>query len=219
LLTAELCIIRKWRNNMKTLLVATTNPGKLAELRGFLSDLPLTLVSLSDVGITDIVEETGATFKENAILKARFYAQKSGLPTLADDGGFEIDALNGEPGVKSHRWIHGTKDNEDEELIQYAMKRLQGVQESKRGAQLHLVLAFVLPSGEIYTSEGLIRGMIPLTPSKNRWKGFPYRSLLYLPKLKKFYNHDELTEEENRTYNHRRKAIEDLKPIIKKTLC
>ena len=204
---------------MKTLLVATTNSGKLAELRGFLSDLPLKLVSLADIGITDSVEETGVTFQENAILKAKFYAQKSGLATLADDGGMEIDVLHGEPGVKSHRWIGGTKDNKDEELIQYAMKRLQGVQESKRGAQLHLVLAFVLPSGEIYTSEGLIRGMIPLTPSKNRWKGFPYRSLLYLPKLKKFYNHDELTEEENRTYNHRRKAIEDLKPIIKKTLC
>ena len=219
MLTAELCIIRKWRNNMKTLLVATTNPGKLAELRGFLSDLPLTLVSLSDVGITDIVEETGATFKENAILKARFYAQKSGLPTLADDGGFEIDALNGEPGVKSHRWIHGTKDNEDEELIEYTIERMRGLPREKRGAQLHLVLAFAIPSGVVHISEGLIRGMIPLAPSKSRLKGFPYRSLLYLPELKKFYNHDELTEEENRTYNHRRKAIEDLKPIIRDTLC
>jgi XTP/dITP diphosphohydrolase len=204
---------------MKTLLVATTNPGKLSELQDFLSDLPITLVSLKDVGITAHVEETGTTFEENAILKAKYYCLTSGLPTLADDGGFEIDALHGEPGVKSHRWIHGTKDNEDEELISYTIRRLQGIPKSERGAQLHLVLAFAIPTGEIKTSEGLVRGVIPLVPSNNRWKGFPYRSLLFLPEIKKFYNHFELTEEENRTYNHRRKAIEDLKPIIREVLC
>ncbi len=204
---------------MKTLLVATTNPGKLAELRGFLSDLPLKLVSLADVGIADTVEETGTTFKENAILKAKYYALKSGLATLADDGGFEIDELNGEPGVKSHRWIHGTKDSDDEELIQHALLLMKDIPLDKRGAQLHLFLAFVLPNGLVHTSEGFVRGIIPFEASLYRRKGFPYRSLLYLPELKKFYNHDELTEEENRTYNHRRKAIEDLKPMIKKTLC
>jgi XTP/dITP diphosphohydrolase len=204
---------------MKKLLVATTNPGKLGELREFLSDLPIILVSLKDVGITTNVEETGKTFKENAILKAEFYAKKSGLPTLADDGGFEIDVLNGEPGIHSHRWVYKDRESEDEELIQYTMKRLEGIDEGKRGAQLHLILALVLPNGEIHTSEGVIRGIVPMQPSKNRYKGFPYRSLLYLPELHKFYNQAELTEEENKTYNHRRKAVEDLKPIIKKNLC
>ena len=204
---------------MKTLLVATTNPGKLAELRGFLSDVPLTLVTLADVGITDSVEETGKTFEENAILKAKYYAQKSGLPTLADDGGLEIDALGGEPGVNSHRWIHKNREDEDEELIQHALIRLKDVPLDKRGARLHLVIAFATPDGKTYTSEGAIRGIIPFKDAPYRRKGFPYRSLLYLPQLKKFYNHDELTAEENRTYNHRRKAIEDLKPVIRQTLC
>jgi XTP/dITP diphosphohydrolase len=204
---------------MKTLLVATTNPGKLAELQDFLSDLPITLVSLKDVGITAHVEETGKTFEENAILKATHYAKDSQLATIADDGGLEIDALNGEPGVNSHRWIHKNREDEDEELIQHALLRLKDVPMEKRGAQLHLVIAFATPDGKTYTSEGAIRGVIPFEAAPYRRKGFPYRSLLYLPQLKKFYNHDELTEEENRTYNHRRKAIEDLKPIIRDTLC
>ena len=104
------------------LLIATTNPGKLAEIKRFLFDVPVELVSLNDVGITDHVEETGATFEENAVLKAKFYAEKSGLPTLADDGGFEIDALHGEPGVKSHRWVYGDRENTDEELMPIRFK-------------------------------------------------------------------------------------------------
>src|SRR2546430_2498785 len=102
---------------MKKLLVATTNPGKLVELSSFLVDLPITLVSLKDVGITDDVEETGKTYKENAELKATFYAKKSGLPAVADDGGLEIAALDGAPGIKSRRWI-GKKATE-EDLIQH----------------------------------------------------------------------------------------------------
>lgn len=203
---------------MKTLLVATTNPGKLAELRDFLSDLPITLVSLKDVGITAHVEETGITFKENALLKATHYAKDSQLATIADDGGLEIDALNGEPGVNSHRWIHTDREDEDEELIQHALLRLKDVPIEKRGAQLHLVIAFATPDGKTYTSEGAIRGVIPFKDAPYRRKGFPYRSLLYLPQLKKFYNHDELTEEENTKYNHRKIAVEQLIPIIRKTL-
>jgi XTP/dITP diphosphohydrolase len=203
---------------MKKLLVATTNPGKLAELQEFLSDLPIKLVSLKDVGITAHVEETGMTFEENAIIKSKHYAKNSGLPTIADDGGLEIDALGGEPGVKSHRWIHKDREDEDEELIQHALIRLKDVSLKNRGAQLHLVIAFTTPDGKTYTSEGMIRGIIPLKDAPYRHKGFPYRSLLYLPKLQKFYNHDELTEEENKQYNHRKIAVEQLKPIIRKKL-
>lgn len=204
---------------MKQLLVATTNPGKLAELRDFLSDIPITLMSLKDVGIEVSVEETGKTFEENALLKAKAYAQISGLPTIADDGGLEIDALHGEPGVYSHRWIHKTRDDEDEELIQYTLLRMKEVPREKRGAQLHLILAFATPTGETHVSEGIIRGIIPFEAAPYRRKGFPYRSLLFLPEIRKFYNHDELTDEENKTYNHRRKAVEMLKPIIQKILC
>jgi XTP/dITP diphosphohydrolase len=200
---------------MRKLLIATTNPGKLIEIKRFLADVPLTLVGLTDVGITDAVAETGITFEENAILKAKFYAEKSKLPTLADDGGLEIDALNGEPGVKSHRWIHTDREDTDEELIQYTLDRMKDVVDTNRGAQLRLVLALVIPGGEVFTSEEKVRGIIPKKPSDTRHAGFPYRSLLFLPEINKYYNHDELTATETETYNHRKKALEILKPILK----
>ncbi len=203
---------------MKKLLIATTNPGKLDEIRGFLADLPIMLVGLMDLGITDRPEETGKTFEENAILKAKFYAAKSGLPTIADDGGFQIDALGGEPGVKSHRWIHGDREDTDEELIAYTIERMKGLANADRGAQLRVVVAFAISDGTVHTKEGMIRGVIPYKASDTRVPGFPYRSLLYLPNLFRFYNSDELTAEENDAYNHRKKALEELKPIIKKYL-
>ena len=204
---------------MKKLLIATTNPGKLAEIKEFLSDVPLTLLSLSDVGIVDAVEETGITFEENAVLKAKHYAKESDLPTLADDGGLEIDALSGEPGVKSHRWIHKDREDTDEELIQYTLDRMKDIVDANRGAQLRLVLALVLPSGEVFTSEEKVRGIIPRKASEYRRKGFPYRSLLFLPEINKYYNHDELTVAETETYNHRKKALEIIKPILKLKIC
>ncbi len=203
---------------MNKLLIATTNPGKLAELKRFLADIPIELVSLRDAGITDFPEETGETFEENAILKAKYYAKESGLPTLADDGGFEIDALDGEPGVKSHRWIDQSRESTDEELIAYTIERMKDVPLESRGAQLRLVLALVLPDDQVYTAEASVRGMVPITPTGTRSEGFPFRSLLFLPEIHKYYNHDELTAEENDAYNHRKRALDQLKPIIRDQL-
>jgi len=200
---------------MKKLLIATTNPGKLAEIQRFLRDVPLELVSLKDVGITTSIEETGATFEENAILKAKTYAEASDLMTLADDGGFEIDALDGAPGVKSHRWVHSDRDSTDEELIAYTFTRMKDVPEKKRGARLTLVLALVQPGNQVVTTvKESIRGIVPLEPSTVRHEGFPYRSILYIPELGKFYDHVSFTPEETERYNHRKKALEKLKPIL-----
>lgn len=204
---------------MNKLLIATTNPGKLAEIRGFLSDIPLELVSLADLGIAEKVEETGTTFEENAILKASDYAKKSGLPTIADDGGLEIDALNGEPGVKSHRWIHGDREDEDEELIAYTLAKMKGLPHARRGAQLRAVLALALPDGAVNTATAATRGIIPEKASPVKVAGFPYRSLLFIPEIGKFYNHNELTPDETDRYNHRKKALEILKPILKANIC
>lgn len=196
------------------LLIATTNPGKFAEIKRFLGDLSLELVGLIDAGITDAVEETGSTFEENAILKATYYMQKSGLPTLADDGGFEIDALDGAPGVKSHRWIHKDQEDTDEELIAYTLEKMRGLPRAKRGAQLRLVLALVLPDGRKFTVEEKTRGIVAEKPSDHRTPGFPYRSLLFLPEIGKYYDHDLLTPEETDRFNHRKRALDKLKPIL-----
>lgn len=199
---------------MKKLLIATRNPGKFQEIKHFLSDSPLKILSLKDLKITDEMIEDGKSFEENAIKKALFYAKKTGLPTIADDGGIEIDILDGEPGIKSRRWI-GWRKSSDEELINYTLEKLKGVPLKKRGAQLRAVLALAFPNGQVFTSEGKIRGIIAKVPSIYRFPGYPFRSLLFIPKLKKFYNQKELTAEEDGRYNHRGKAIKKLKKIIK----
>jgi XTP/dITP diphosphohydrolase len=201
---------------MDKLLVATSNPGKLTEIKRFLNELPIEIISLSEAGIKADAPETGNNFTENAVLKAKYYFAKSGMPTLADDGGFEIDALNGEPGVKSHRWVFGDRESTDEELISYTIERMKGLPSARRGAQLHLVLALITSSGEIKTAEALVRGIIPEKPSQLRTPGFPYRSLLFIPEIGKFYDHSVMTEAETEKYNHRRKAIKALIPDIKK---
>jgi XTP/dITP diphosphohydrolase len=197
-------------NKMNKMLIATTNPGKLEEIRKYVDDIPT--LSLRDVGITDIPEETGKSFEENAVLKATFYCNKSGLVTLADDGGFEIDALGGEPGVKSHRWVIADRESTDEELIEYTMKRMHGI--TDRGAQLRTVIAVTTPDGDTMTDVGVVRGVIPDKPSDHRTSGFPYRSLLFLPDIGKFYDKSQLSEKEMQIYNHRGSVIARLKPKI-----
>ena len=98
---------------MKKLLIATTNKGKLKEISEFLTDLPFKLLSLNDIGITEDVEETGKTYEENSRIKALFYAKKSGLPAISDDGGIEIKAIDNEPGIKSRRWLGYEATDED----------------------------------------------------------------------------------------------------------
>lgn len=201
------------------LLIATTNPGKLDEIRLFLSDLRCEVASIKDAGITEIVAETGTTFEENAKLKASFYARLSGLPTIADDGGFEIDALGGEPGVRSHRWVHPDRESTDEELIMYTFKRMRSLPRAKRGAQLRLVLALAGSDGDVIkTAEAYVRGAVADEPSKFRTEGFPYRSILYLPEINKFYDESVLTPEESDRYNHRKKALDALNPAIRNVL-
>lgn len=202
---------------MIKLLIATTNPGKLAEIKFFLKDLPLELVSLTDLDIKVRIVEDGKTFEENAKNKALFYSKISGLPTITDDGGIEIDYLNGEPGVKSRRWISG-KESSDEELINYTLERLKGVPLKKRGAQLRAVLVLALPDWRTFTSQGKVRGIISEEPYNIVTPGFPFRSLLYIPEIKKFYHQDDLTTKENLKYNHRGKALSKLKPVIRKLI-
>ncbi len=200
---------------MQKLLIATSNPAKLAEYSAQLSDLPLQLVSLKDLGLESI-EETGETFRENSLLKARTYFKQSGLPTLADDGGLTIESLGGEPGVFSRRWLGG-KESSDEELIAYTLKRLQGKPLEEREARLRLASAFIAPDGSEHVIETSIEGHIAEEASPRRREGFPFRALLIVAPSGKYY--DELTEEEHEAVNHRVKAISMLKPIIRDTLC
>ncbi|HKC15058.1 MAG TPA: non-canonical purine NTP pyrophosphatase [Patescibacteria group bacterium] len=200
---------------MKKLLVATKNPGKIVELSNFLKDLKFQILSLKDIGITEDVVENGKTYEENSQKKAIFYAKKSNLPTISDDGGFEIDALGGAPGIKSRRWLG--KEATDKELIAHMIKISKTLPDSNRKARFKTVVSFALPNGKVWSMEGkTVEGIIPKKPYLKISKGYPYRSFLYIPELKKFYHESELTKKEEKIYNHRYTAVKKLKPIIKK---
>ncbi len=126
------------------LLIATGNPGKMREYVELLRGIPFELVSLRDLGITHEVVETGATFEENAWLKASEYAAISGLLTLADDSGLEVDALSGDPGVRSARY-GGDSCTNDQERVELLLQNLENVPWEERGARFRCVIAMVLP--------------------------------------------------------------------------
>lgn len=201
---------------MNKLLIATTNPAKLDEIKQFLSSVHVECVSLSDVGITDRAPEDADTFEDNAIAKAKFYMSKSGMATIADDGGFEIDALGGAPGVRSHRWVDPTRESTDDELISYTIEKMRDIPEGHRGAGLRVVIALAVPDGRIHTTTASVRGVVASKPSGKHAKGFPFRAVLFIPELNKYYDQDDMTEEEMEQYNHRKKAVNDLIPIIEK---
>ncbi|OGH39204.1 MAG: hypothetical protein A3B44_02740 [Candidatus Levybacteria bacterium RIFCSPLOWO2_01_FULL_38_21] len=201
---------------MKKLLVATKNQGKLKEISYFLSDLPVKILSLSDIGIDYEFEEKGKTYKENSQSKAIFYAKKSGIAAIADDGGIEITALRGAPGIKSRRWVG--EDSTDEKILDHMRKIAVKLPVNKRKAFFRTVISFALPTGKAWSSLGEVEGIIARKPHYKLLKGYPYRSFFYLPKIKKYYHESDLTEGEQKLYNHRYKAIQKLIPIIKREM-
>lgn len=199
---------------MKKILIATRNPGKLAEIKSFLKDLPAKIISLDDLGIRDEIEETGKSYKENSVKKAKFYAERSGLPTIADDGGLEIKALGGAPGVRSRRWFG--YEASDDELIAHMEKLARELPANNRKAKFVTVVSFALPDGRVWSKEGTVDGIIAEKPYVRKLQGYPFRSFFFLPQVNKYYFETELTADEQRKYNHRYKAIEKLRPIIRK---
>ena len=193
---------------MKKILVGTGNEAKLSTYKNLLKDFGLEVVSSKDLNIPE-PEENAASFEEEAINKARYYFQKSGIPTVVDDGGLEIEALNGEPGIKSKRWIG--REMTDEEIIAEVFKRMKGVPEDKRSCKHIVTLAVATPFG-ILTSHGEIMGVVAEKPSDKRKPGYPYRSVMYLPNYKKFWI--DLSDDEEEILNHRKHAIEKIKDIF-----
>lgn len=196
------------------ILLATTNKGKIKELSTFLSGLPIELISLKNVGITQEVEETGTTYEENSRLKAITYAKLSNLPAISDDGGLEIAGLNGEPGVQSRYWAG--PEGRDEDIVEKMKKVAKELPDENRAATFRTVITLALPSGEFWQVNGKVDGVIVKEPLKSILQGYPYRSFFYLPEIEKYYHESELTKEEEKAYNHRYKAIGKLKPLLKK---
>jgi XTP/dITP diphosphohydrolase len=205
----------------RRLLIATTNPAKLDEYRLILrrAGIELGLVALAELGISETPEETGATFSENALIKARFYFQRARIATLADDGGLEIDALGGEPGVRSHRWLgsDGNKNDSDRALVEEVIRRMKGVEAGRRTARIRATIALIHEKGGAIrerTAEGAIEGVIAERAYPEIRAGFPYRAVLVIPGRNCYLG--ELGDEEEAQISQRRIAVLKLRDELER---
>lgn len=185
---------------MRDILVATTNRHKLEEYRAIFAGLPYTLLSLHDKDIDLDVEETGTTFAENAELKALTYARVSGMLSLADDSGLEIDALDGAPGVYSARFAG--RETPYEERFRLLLAQLKGIPEERRTARFRCAITIAEPSGFHRTVEATIEGVIADAPRGAQ--GFGYDPIFLVPDLGK--TTAELAPEVKNRISHRGKA-------------
>ena len=166
---------------MLRLLLATTNKGKAAEYRDLLKGLDIETVTLDQAGISREAEENYTTFEENARAKAEFYAALSGLLTLADDSGLEVDALGGEPGVRSSRYAGDNAS--DAERVSFLLNKLRDIPQDMRQARFKCVIAIAQPGKLTQTTEGTCEGCIALEPKGDN--GFGYDPIFFLPEYNK----------------------------------
>jgi XTP/dITP diphosphohydrolase len=196
------------------LVLATRNPGKLAELRRILAaaGVSAAVTDLDDVPGMPEVAETGRSFTENALLKARAVAAFTGLPAVADDSGLCVDALNGMPGVLSARWAGSHGD--DEANLRLLLAQLADVPAGERGAQFVCVAALVLPSGGEHLVEGTVRGQ--LTRSPRGGNGFGYDPIFVPDGFE--VTTAQMSGGEKDKISHRGKALRALAPVIAREL-
>lgn len=194
---------------MTRLLVATSNPGKLAEFAEALAPSGIEVVGLDALGAVDPVEETGVTFEANARLKAEAYSKRTDLPVVADDSGLEVDAMGGAPGVYSARF--GSPGLSDVARAKALLKGLVDVPDDKRTARFRCVLAVAKGGKTLATFEGTAEGTI-LRELRGK-EGFGYDPVFFHPGAGKTFA--EIPREEKRRWSHRGRAIERLVQAVK----
>jgi XTP/dITP diphosphohydrolase len=192
------------------LLLATNNRGKTREYKALLRGMPFAIVTPADLDLKVEVDEVGDSFEENAALKARAAVGASGLLSLADDSGLEVDALGGGPGPLSARYA-GTGAS-DADRIHFLLASLKNVPQGKRAARFKCVIAIATPEGKVELFSGECRGVIIDTPRGAH--GFGYDPIFYLPELRKTMA--ELTLEEKNKISHRAQAAEKARVYLQK---
>ena len=195
---------------IEKILVATRNKSKMAELVELLRPLRVTLVSLDDLSIGEEIEETGETFKENAILKAEGYGQLGGLITIADDSGIEVDALGGAPGIYSARYGGvGLTDLDRNNLL---LKNVEKIPEQQLTARVRCVVALWIPEDKTVTFEGKIEGMLVRVSSGNN--GFGYDPIFFYGPMNKTLA--DIGPEEKEKISHRGFAVRMAREYLSK---
>jgi XTP/dITP diphosphohydrolase len=193
-----------------TLVIATGNPGKTAEIRDLLRGFPINIKNLGDFGPIPPVVEDGDTFDENAYQKASFVSRILGLPALADDSGLVVKALGGAPGVYSARYAG--ENATDRQRYTKLLDEMKG--RTDRQAAFECVISLAVPTGAALTYEGRCQGLIAEKPAGSG--GFGYDPVFYYPPLKKTFG--ELSREEKSRISHRGKALGELKAEFDKVL-
>lgn len=194
------------------ILFATGNEGKMKEVRMLLKELEIPVLSLKEAGIEVEIEETGSTFEENAIIKARTISEVTGDLVLADDSGLEVDFLDKEPGVYSARYLgENTSYSVKNDTI---IERLKGACGEERSARFVCAIAAVLPDKRILTTVGTMEGQIAQVPLGDG--GFGYDPILFLPELGK--TAAQLTIEEKNEVSHRGRALAAMKTELLKVM-
>ncbi len=190
------------------IIFATGNAGKMKEIQMILADVDAEILSLKDAGISLEVEENGQTFAENALIKARACAARTGMTALADDSGLEIDYLDREPGIYSARYMG--EDTSYHMKNQNLLERLSGVPEEERTARFVCVIAAVLPDGTEWVAEGVMEGRIDYEEKGEN--GFGYDPVFYVPEYG--LTGGELDAEQKNAVSHRGKALRKMKDML-----
>jgi XTP/dITP diphosphohydrolase len=192
------------------MLLATTNPHKIQEFREILAGLSFELVTPSELDLSLDVEETGATFAENAVLKATTWANAAHLLTLAEDSGLEIDALGGEPGIYSARWAG--EHVSYEERFRILLGRLLDVPAERRTARYRavLVIAQPAPEGVLGVFEGMLTGQIAFAPAGSG--GFGYDPIFYVPEQQRTVG--QMSAEDKQLISHRARAAAAARDLL-----
>ena len=187
------------------IIFATGNEGKMREIREILKELQVPVLSMKEAGASLNIEENGSTFAENAEIKARAVWNCTGGIVLADDSGLVVDALGGEPGVYSARYMG--EDTSYEIKNREIIRRLEAVSGQDRSARFVCIIAAVLPDGTVRKTEGTMDGVIAMEPAGE--EGFGYDPILYIPEYGK--TGAQLTMEEKNAISHRGKALRAMK--------
>lgn len=192
---------------MQKIIAATKNKNKVREFKEILPDFDI--ITQEEAGINSDVEETGTTFRENALLKAKTIFEKTNIPALADDSGLEVDALGGEPGVYSARY--GGAGLDDRGRLNLVLKKMKDVPDENRKARFVCSIAFVTKE-RTYEAEGVCEGVLIREPKGEN--GFGYDPIFYVPQMGK--TAAEMTPGEKNAVSHRGKALRNLKDILNK---
>ena len=193
---------------MKRIIFATTNEGKMDEIREILKDLDIELLSLKDAGLNPNIDENGKTFEENAIIKAKTVMEMTGEMVLADDSGLEVDYLEKAPGIYSARFLG--EDTPYSFKNQYILDQLANVKEKDRSARFVCVIALASPNGEVITRSGVIEGYI--ADKISGVNGFGYDPIFYLPEYQ--CTTAELPPEHKNKISHRGLALNAMKEVL-----